>query len=750
MVPVSIMDVQILQLNYNPNADYDDGSCIYLDQGCSNPGMCNYNGEAPGPDSCMSVDCGCIEPSFCCDGTTPPTCEFGKSEHAPDSWGEFNCNQVLCDGCKFESQGPITYCNYDPNCNDYIENYDGSQSTYTRCQWTNPSENCEECPTLNGCWTNPNSCNYLHSCDGQYYPDGCPDGYNCEETCCESPQVCASGQQTCDGLCPCLPSTQGGDACPILFDMSAECEQAMCNNNTCPAPCNIECIKPVNEEYADFYPNDMNGYCEENTPEQNRPWVCVTPDNYLDGSNNNHHYNKNSMDQLYGVDTGSHIARGAVEWDWSDCECVGTNSEVWYSTSSNGMNSCKWTDNEGYPTGNYSGENADAAWAVCVDDGQGVGGGARCRNDHMSCASYIGTDAGCGTFMIKGFSDPWDGFLNNQCHCDPCLDSPYYTKNPYVFWTGTYWVQNENGYCGGYKKPSPAPENWHMDDQPDNSQNCGGWNNCGYDFFSECQDCAANDYGCNTGNNFCGEYIYLTLSRNLYGCNCDYDQNADCSEDHKIYISGCYDGCDNLYDDCEDLTDWWNYTWGPHTIEDPMGGSCNNYSNTGTISLTNEMLCNGWGSGSVCSTTTRDYACIYVGDNVSKCLTTTTSAGWNSSVDYEWNPANASISLSNYNGVTSCNNCGHCNQRSQSGGGGHGHHITLDVDSKTGKLVKKKDSKKAPQTPEEREAYKRKAIAMEGSQRSELNKRNSRTAKRKRKKGKRDRRRRRGGKNGLQ
>ena len=62
----------------------------------------------------------------------------------------------------------------------------------------------------------------------------------------------------------------------------------------------------------------------------------------------------------------------------------------------------------------------------------------------------------------------------------------------------------------------------------------------------------------------------------------------------------------------------------------------------------------------------------------------------------------------------------------------------------------KKDSKKAPQPPEEREAYNRKAIAMEGSQRSELNKRNSRTAKRKRKKGKRDRRRRRGGKNGLQ
>lgn len=45
-------------INFNPDAQVEDGSCIYEEQGCTNPWACNYNPEANTYDfSCLYLDC---------------------------------------------------------------------------------------------------------------------------------------------------------------------------------------------------------------------------------------------------------------------------------------------------------------------------------------------------------------------------------------------------------------------------------------------------------------------------------------------------------------------------------------------------------------------------------------------------------------------------------------------------------------------------------------------------------------------
>ena len=133
-----------LAFNYNPDATVDDGSCVEVIVGCMDPDSFNYNPEANTPGDCIPVIEGCMDPT-----------SFNYNENANVDDG--SCIPVI-EGCM-----DINSINYNPNANTD----DGS---------------C--IPIVEGC-TDPDSFNYDPNAnvdDGSCIPVvfGCtdPDAFN--------------------------------------------------------------------------------------------------------------------------------------------------------------------------------------------------------------------------------------------------------------------------------------------------------------------------------------------------------------------------------------------------------------------------------------------------------------------------------------------------------------------------------------------------------------------------------------------
>ena len=84
-------------LNYNPDANVDNGTCIPIIYGCTNPLAFNYDSTATIDDgSCVAVVNGCMD---------------------PNAWN-YNANANTDDGsCIYLGCTDVTACNYDPNAN---------------------------------------------------------------------------------------------------------------------------------------------------------------------------------------------------------------------------------------------------------------------------------------------------------------------------------------------------------------------------------------------------------------------------------------------------------------------------------------------------------------------------------------------------------------------------------------------------------------------------------------------------------
>lgn len=133
-----------LAFNYNPDATVDDGSCIEVIVGCMDPDSFNYNPEANTPGDCIPVIEGCMDPT-----------SFNYNENANVDDG--SCIPVI-EGCM-----DVNSINYNPDANTD----DGS---------------C--IPIVEGC-TDPDSFNYNPDAnvdDGSCIPViyGCtdPDAFN--------------------------------------------------------------------------------------------------------------------------------------------------------------------------------------------------------------------------------------------------------------------------------------------------------------------------------------------------------------------------------------------------------------------------------------------------------------------------------------------------------------------------------------------------------------------------------------------
>ena len=170
-------------LNYNPDANVDDGSCIPYIEGCMNPLAFNYNPDATVDDgSCVEVIVGCMDPdSFNYDpnantagdcipvieGCMDPT-SFNYNENANTDDG--SCIPVI-EGCMDENS-----INYNPDANTddgscipIVEGCtDPDSFNY------NPNANVDDgscIPVVYGC-TDPDSFNYN--------PDANTDNGTCE------------------------------------------------------------------------------------------------------------------------------------------------------------------------------------------------------------------------------------------------------------------------------------------------------------------------------------------------------------------------------------------------------------------------------------------------------------------------------------------------------------------------------------------------------------------------------------------
>ena len=157
-------------LNYNPEANVDDGSCIPIIEGCTNPLAFNYNPEATVDDgSCVPVVVGCMDPeAFNYDplANTPGDC-IPVIEGCTDP-AAFNYNPLanVDDG----SCVPVVEGCTDPNSINY-----------------NPEANVDDgscIPIVEGC-TDPSAFNYNPEAnvdDGSCIPVvyGCtdPDAFN--------------------------------------------------------------------------------------------------------------------------------------------------------------------------------------------------------------------------------------------------------------------------------------------------------------------------------------------------------------------------------------------------------------------------------------------------------------------------------------------------------------------------------------------------------------------------------------------
>jgi hypothetical protein len=97
-------------INYNANANEEDGSCIYPLFGCTYPNACNFNPLATTDDNSCTFP-GCNDASACNFDPTAGCLEEGSCEYLDENAnGICDLNEVL--GCT----DPIA-CNYNPAAN---------------------------------------------------------------------------------------------------------------------------------------------------------------------------------------------------------------------------------------------------------------------------------------------------------------------------------------------------------------------------------------------------------------------------------------------------------------------------------------------------------------------------------------------------------------------------------------------------------------------------------------------------------
>ena len=178
--------------NFNPEANWDDGSCQYDVFGCMDPGACNYDSGATIDDGSCDFSCiGCMDPNAC--NYDPEATISSWSCVYPgyyvdcdgnclnDEDGDGVCDELEITGCTIEAacnfnssatESDITVCLYpgdlcndqDPNTADDTYNFD------CECIGQGPQGGC----------INPNACNYDANAD---YSDGSCVlvGYPCDD-----------------------------------------------------------------------------------------------------------------------------------------------------------------------------------------------------------------------------------------------------------------------------------------------------------------------------------------------------------------------------------------------------------------------------------------------------------------------------------------------------------------------------------------------------------------------------------------
>ena len=159
--------------NYDPAAEYDDGSCEYSVPGCTDATACNYDADATDDDgSCLALDeCGVcggdgIADGACdCDGNGPATGYDCDGNCLNDADGDGTCDEFEITGCT-----DATACNYDADATDD----DGSCLAL------------DECGVCGGDGIADGACD----CDG----NGPATGYDCDGNCLND----ADGDGTCD------------------------------------------------------------------------------------------------------------------------------------------------------------------------------------------------------------------------------------------------------------------------------------------------------------------------------------------------------------------------------------------------------------------------------------------------------------------------------------------------------------------------------------------------------------------------
>ena len=159
--------------NYDPAAEYDDGSCEYSVPGCTDATACNYDADATDDDgSCLALDeCGVcggdgIADGACdCDGNGPATGYDCEGNCLNDADGDGTCDEFEITGCT-----DATACNYDADATDD----DGSCLAL------------DECGVCGGDGIADGACD----CDG----NGPATGYDCDGNCLND----ADGDGTCD------------------------------------------------------------------------------------------------------------------------------------------------------------------------------------------------------------------------------------------------------------------------------------------------------------------------------------------------------------------------------------------------------------------------------------------------------------------------------------------------------------------------------------------------------------------------
>ena len=159
--------------NYDPDADYDDGSCEYAILGCTDATACNYNADATEDDgSCLQLDeCGVcggdgIADGACdCDGNGPDAGYDCDGNCLNDADSDGTCDEFEVAGCTDD-----TACNYNADATDD----DGS------CL------QLDECGVCGGDGIADGACD----CEG----NGPETGYDCDGNCLND----ADGDGTCD------------------------------------------------------------------------------------------------------------------------------------------------------------------------------------------------------------------------------------------------------------------------------------------------------------------------------------------------------------------------------------------------------------------------------------------------------------------------------------------------------------------------------------------------------------------------